>query len=148
MDLSPTQLSLLGTVCTAVGWLTNHWLRIGLDRRSRLRNFRNRISCVIAEIEAEADKGIYSTHRKSKPVVRDESASIMEDIRWWRRNRLKRISLKYCGLTERDAGSDALKHISQHLFARAQSEESSATNSAQARNDMTTNLHKLLKLAK
>src|SRR6185503_5216296 len=106
MELSPTHLSLWSTACTGFGWLTNHWLKVGLDRRSRLRDFRNRISCILAEIESEPDGKLLASHRKSKAIVRDESASIAEDIRWWRRKRFKRTSLTYCSLTESDAQSE------------------------------------------
>jgi len=148
MELSPTQLSLWSTACTAIGWLTNHWLRVGLDRRTRLRNFRNRVSCITAEIEVETDKDLRTAHRRSTPIVRNESASIEEDVRWWRRDRFKHLVVKYCGATERDAENEAVKLVSQRLFARTQTDEFPVASSQELRDSMIVDLRHLSTLAR
>lgn len=88
----------IGCLC---GWFGHLWT-VRREQNSRKRVFRDRVSCVISEIEAVTTDKLLATHWENLPKVREACAVVQEDISKRRRARFDRARKNYGGLKDED----------------------------------------------
>jgi hypothetical protein len=116
MEFTPTQLAFWSTACLAIGWLINHFLVIGRDRTKRLREFRNSISVLLDKFKTSPNVDLIIIHHQSVANLKESSARMLEDIRFWKRDRFSRACSEYCGMSHQDIRNYDQSHITNSLF--------------------------------
>jgi hypothetical protein len=116
MEFTPTEIALWSTAWLAFGWWLNHRLEVGRDRSKRLREFRNTISVLLDKFKSSPNVDLIIIHHQSVSNLKEECARMLEDIRFWRRDRFQQTCSGYCGMSQQDIRNYDPSHIANSLF--------------------------------